>query len=59
VFSEEPEGWIQALSMAKSYSVSPPAPQVPVWNDDPHENMPRLCGGHAMITSGFAPLPNL
>ncbi|MEU1485077.1 hypothetical protein [Streptomyces sp. NPDC005752] len=56
VFCAEPRGRIHALSMSKSFSVSSGVTDAPVWDSKPHENMPRLCLGQAMSTSGFAPL---
>lgn len=56
VFCAAPDRGIQALSMSKSYSVSGGVTGAPAWDNRPHENMPRLCTGHAFATSGFAPL---
>ena len=55
VHSSGAGGRIQALSMSKSYAVSPGGVDRPQWHAgrDPHENMPLLCFGHAAVTSGF------
>ena len=56
VFCAEPAGRIHALSMSKSFSVHSGMTEAPVWDSKPHENMPRLCLGQAMTTSGLASL---
>lgn len=55
VHSSGLDGRVQALSMSKSYAISPGGTESPPWHakGDPHENMPLLCFGHAAVTSGF------